>query len=172
MDFVCYNPSRKYLSLTSKVQNKIQKRVIKVELTIPVKRIETMPDRPRPSASMYLIQLAITNNNLQMKPKLKQSSTKIGLRLTRSKGKAQTSSSPDYKGWKWQIWNLVAYMLNSRSGQIRCVKSLLTSQCQVLHTWRGLIELRSTCHVCLVYTKQMWTRKKDLPVYTVWNNTL
>ena len=33
----------------------IQGNIMRVELTIPVKRIETMPDRPMPSASMYLV---------------------------------------------------------------------------------------------------------------------
>jgi len=33
----------------------IQGNLMRVELTIPVKRIETMPDRPMPSASMYLV---------------------------------------------------------------------------------------------------------------------
>lgn len=74
--------------------NRIQGNVMRVELTIPVKRIETMPEKPMPSASMYLVQMAITNINLQMKRKTKR----ISNRLTRSMGRAQTSNSPDYEG--------------------------------------------------------------------------
>jgi hypothetical protein len=44
--------------------NMIQVNLMRVELTIPVKRIETMPDRPMPSASMYLVHMEVTNRNL------------------------------------------------------------------------------------------------------------
>lgn len=37
--------------------------IIIVELTIPVERIETMTDRPMPSASMYLVYMIVTNKN-------------------------------------------------------------------------------------------------------------
>lgn len=81
--------------------------VIEWQLTIPVNRIDTMPDRLRPSASMYLAQGKQSQQTLQFlwgwtkeDIQLIIYGRKVSKLLTRNMEKAQRGSTPSSVDWK------------------------------------------------------------------------
>lgn len=72
-------------------------------LTIPVNSIDTIPDRPRPSASMYLKKKIFSywfTSWMKVEKIVWKLWTKDPRRhLTRNMGKGQIDSSPSSEGW-------------------------------------------------------------------------